>query len=128
MWIHGLSDNHGHIFINKESSEKLKNSGQLSQEAIDRAFRSHSINSPENTDLGPLGAKRFGLVIRGFSAATALADTHVPKYEPFCHQRKLFHIPKLSRPTRFSHHLLQKVIAKESREQIDSPMRLAAAI
>ena len=39
--------------------------------------------------------------IRGVPAATALADTHVPKYEPLCRQRKLVHIPKLSRPTRF---------------------------
>ena len=39
MWIHGLSDNHKHIFLNKEQSEKRRTLTQLSQEAIDRAFR-----------------------------------------------------------------------------------------
>jgi hypothetical protein len=39
MWIHGLSGDHENIFLNKEQSEKRRNSAQLSQEAIDRAFR-----------------------------------------------------------------------------------------
>jgi predicted transcriptional regulator of viral defense system len=45
MWIHGLTENHKDIFINKEQSEKHRNSGQLSQEAIDRAFRNQQRRS-----------------------------------------------------------------------------------
>ncbi|PYT96539.1 MAG: hypothetical protein DMG38_23795 [Acidobacteria bacterium] len=45
MWIHGLSEDHTSIFINKEQSEKPKNSGQLSQEAIDRAFQNQQRRS-----------------------------------------------------------------------------------
>ena len=39
MWIHGLSGDHKKISLNREQSEKRRNSAQLSQEAIDRAFR-----------------------------------------------------------------------------------------
>ncbi len=39
MWTHGLAEDHKNIFINKEQSEKPRNSSQLSQEGIDRAFR-----------------------------------------------------------------------------------------
>ncbi len=45
MWVHGLSEDHNHIFINKEQSEKPRNSGQLSQEAIDRAFQNQQRRS-----------------------------------------------------------------------------------
>jgi hypothetical protein len=38
MWVHGLIEGHKDIFINKEQSPKPKNSSQLSQEGIDRAF------------------------------------------------------------------------------------------
>jgi hypothetical protein len=44
-WIHGLGDSHKHIFSNQEQSEKPKNSGQLSQETIDRAFRNQQSRS-----------------------------------------------------------------------------------
>ncbi len=39
MWIHGLTDRHKDIFINKEQSEKPKRPSHLSQEGIDRAFQ-----------------------------------------------------------------------------------------
>ena len=45
MWIHGLSADHKAIFVNKEQSEKARNSGQLSQEGIDRAFRNQQRQS-----------------------------------------------------------------------------------
>jgi hypothetical protein len=45
MWIHGLNPNHKNIFVNKEQSEKRRNSGQLSQEAIHRAFRNQQRRS-----------------------------------------------------------------------------------
>jgi len=41
MWVHGLTEGHKDIFINKEQSPKPKNSSQLSQEGIDRAFGNH---------------------------------------------------------------------------------------
>jgi hypothetical protein len=52
MWIHGLSDNHKQIFINKDQSEKPKNLGQLSQEAIDRVFRNRQRHSRTNQASG----------------------------------------------------------------------------
>ncbi len=45
MWIHHLSAGHKHIFVNKEQSDKGRNSGELSQEAIDRAFRNQQRRS-----------------------------------------------------------------------------------
>ncbi len=39
MWIHGLRADYKNIFLNKEQSEKRRNSSQLTQEGIDRAFR-----------------------------------------------------------------------------------------
>lgn len=45
MWIHGLGENQKNIFVNKEQSEKRQNSGRLSQEAIDRAFRNQQRRS-----------------------------------------------------------------------------------
>jgi hypothetical protein len=45
MWIHGLGGGDKNIFINKEQSEKPPNSGQLSQDAIHRAFRNQQRHS-----------------------------------------------------------------------------------
>jgi hypothetical protein len=45
MWIHGLSDDQTHIFLNNEQSEKPANSGPLSQEAINRAFQNQQRRS-----------------------------------------------------------------------------------
>jgi len=45
MWIHGLSDDDKHIFLNSEQSKKAKNSGSLAQEAIDRAFQNQQRRS-----------------------------------------------------------------------------------
>jgi hypothetical protein len=39
MWIHGLGGDEHHIYVNREQSEKPRNSGVLMQDAIDRAFR-----------------------------------------------------------------------------------------
>jgi hypothetical protein len=52
MWIHGLSDNHKQICIEKDQSEKPKNLGQLSQEAIDRVFRNRQRHSRTNQASG----------------------------------------------------------------------------
>ena len=45
MWVHRLTPDHKNIFVNKEQSEKHRNSSQLSQEAIHRAFRNQQRRS-----------------------------------------------------------------------------------
>src|SRR6202521_1124432 len=45
MWIHGLSEDHKHIFLNKEQSAKPTSPSSLSQEAIDRAFQNQQRRS-----------------------------------------------------------------------------------
>ena len=45
MWIHGLAKGHKNIFINKEQSEKNRNSGELRQDAIHRAFQNQQRRS-----------------------------------------------------------------------------------
>ena len=74
MWIHGLSEDHKNIFINKEQSEKPRNSGQLSQEAIDRAFqnqqrRSKLVYKYQDAMITVLSGKNTGRV--GVVLATA---------------------------------------------------------
>jgi predicted transcriptional regulator of viral defense system len=65
MWIHGLSDDQTHIFLNNEQSEKRPNTGQLSQEAIDRTFknqqrRSKLIYKYHGTTITRLSGKHTG--------------------------------------------------------------------
>jgi len=45
MWIHGLSEHHKQIFLNREQSAKPTRSSSLSQESIDRAFQNQQRRS-----------------------------------------------------------------------------------
>jgi predicted transcriptional regulator of viral defense system len=45
MWIHGLSEHHKQIFLNKEQSAKPMKHSALSQESIDRAFQNQQRRS-----------------------------------------------------------------------------------
>lgn len=45
MWIHGLSEHHKQIFLNKEQSAKPARPNSLSQESIDRAFQNQQRRS-----------------------------------------------------------------------------------
>jgi predicted transcriptional regulator of viral defense system len=45
MWIHGLSEHHQQIFLNKEQSAKPIKHSSLSQESIDRAFQNQQRRS-----------------------------------------------------------------------------------
>jgi hypothetical protein len=74
MWIHGLSEDHRNLFVNKEQSEKNTSSTPLSQEAIHRAFRNKQRRSKlfykyEGNTITVLSGKHTGR--NGVISATA---------------------------------------------------------
>jgi len=74
MWIHGLGKDDKNIFINSEQSEKPRNSGQLTQDAIHRAFqnqqrRSKRIYKYQRTTITVLNGKHTGRIDVGSSTS-----------------------------------------------------------
>jgi hypothetical protein len=86
MWIHGLSEDHQNIFINREQSEKNSHSTQLSQEAIDRAFRNQQRRSKltykyQDARITVLSGKHTGRLAVELTKAPSGHDVHVTSLE-----------------------------------------------
>ena len=86
MWIHGLNRDHKNIFVNKEQSEKRPNSGQLSQEAIHRAFRNQQRRSRlaykyRDSAITVLSGKYTGRLEIEVAKAPSGEDIHVTSLE-----------------------------------------------
>jgi hypothetical protein len=86
MWIHGLNRDHKNIFINKEQSEKRPNPGQLSQEAIHRAFQSQQRRSRlaykyRDTTITVLSGKYTGRLEVEVAKAPSGDELHVTSLE-----------------------------------------------
>ena len=67
MWIHGLGQDEKNIFINIEQSQKPRNSGRLTQDAIHRAFQNQQRRSKrtyeyQHTTITVLNGKHTGRI------------------------------------------------------------------
>jgi hypothetical protein len=86
MWIHGLAKDHKNIFINKEQSEKSRNSGPLTQEAIHRAFqsqqrRSKMIYKSQGVTITILNGKHTGRIDVGRATSPSGQEVDVTSIE-----------------------------------------------
>jgi hypothetical protein len=86
MWIHGLGQDEKNIFINSEQSEKPRNSGRLTQDAIYRAFqnqqrRSKRIYKYQRTTITVLNGKYTGRMDVGPSTSPSGHKVEVTSLE-----------------------------------------------
>jgi hypothetical protein len=86
MWIHGLGQDEKNIFINSEQSEKPRNFGRLTQDAIHRAFqnqqrRSKRIYKYQRTTITVLNGKHTGRMDVGPSTSPSGHKVEVTSLE-----------------------------------------------
>lgn len=86
MWIHGLGQDEKNIFINSEQSEKPRNFGRLTQDAIHRAFqnqqrRSKRIYKYQRATITVLNGKHTGRMDVGPSTSPSGHKVEVTSLE-----------------------------------------------